>query len=228
MSVVPTTLIDRVQFYQNHITPWTANSTAIGTSSAAVTDLSTKTSAARDAFDAQQAAQSAAKAATLSYQTAVSAMSVAGAAIMKQIRAKGESTGNNSVYSLAEIPAPATPGPVGAPGEPSNFKVSLEVNGALTITWKCANPAGCTGTMYQVFRRTSADGEFAYLGGSGEKKFVDATIPAGSSQVTYQMQAVRSTAAGPWAQFNVNFGAGSGSGGMTAAVETVQAVKRAA
>jgi hypothetical protein len=32
-------------------------------------------------------------------------------------------------------------------------------------------------------------------------------VPAGSSQVTYQIQAVRSTAVGPWAQFNVNFGA---------------------
>ena len=34
-------------------------------------------------------------------------------------------------------------------------------------------------------------------------------MPAGSSQVTYQIQAVRSTAVGPWAQFNVNFGVSS-------------------
>jgi hypothetical protein len=35
--------------------------------------------------------------------------------------------------------------------------------------------------------------------------------------VTYQIQAVRSTAVGPWAQFNVNFGVSSG-GAMTASV----------
>jgi len=59
---------------------------------------------------------------------------------------------------------------------------------------------------------------------------VDATIPAGSSQVTYQMQAVRSTAAGPWAQFNVNFGtgAGAGAGAMSAAVVETAEIKRAA
>ena len=61
--------------------------------------------------------------------------------------------------------------------------------------------------MYQICRRTAATGEFAYLGGAGEKKFVDTTVPAGAPQVTYQIQAVRSTAVGPWAQFNVNFGA---------------------
>jgi hypothetical protein len=60
-------------------------------------------------------------------------------------------------------------------------------------------------------------GEFGFLGNAGEKKFVDTLIPAGSSQVTYQIRAVRSTSAGGWAQFNVNFGMSSG-GGMTASV----------
>ena len=43
--------------------------------------------------------------------------------------------------------------------------------------------------VYQVYRRATATGEFTYLGGSGAKTFVDSTIPAGSSQVTYQIQA---------------------------------------
>jgi len=60
-------------------------------------------------------------------------------------------------------------------------------------------------------------GEFTYLGGTGMKEFTDATIPAGSAQVTYQIQATRTTAVGPWAQFNVNFGVSSG-GEMTASV----------
>jgi hypothetical protein len=51
-----------------------------------------------------------------------------------------------------------------------------------------------------------------YLGGCGPKQFTDRTIPAGVSGVTYQMQAVRSTAVGPWAQFNVNFGTVASSG----------------
>jgi hypothetical protein len=72
-------------------------------------------------------------------------------------------------------------------------------------------------TQYEVLRRIGAAGEFTFLGGTGMKQFTDPTIPAGSSQVTYQIQATRTTAVGPWAQFNVNFGTSSG-GDTTATV----------
>ena len=108
--------------------------------------------------------------------------------------------------------------PVPPPGTPTAIRATLGGDGSLTLAWKCNNPRGASGTMYQVYRRATAAGEFTYLGGAGEKKFVDATIPAGAAQVTYQIQAVRSTAVGPWAQFNVNFGAVAGGGETAAAV----------
>jgi hypothetical protein len=205
MSVVPTKPIDRIQFYEDHSAPFTTNATAIGVTTTEVTDLDTKTDAARAAYTAQQVAQQAAKNATVALHNAVDAMSTAGAALLKKIRAKAEQTANPNVYTLAEIPPPPTPSPVGAPGEPTNFAVLLQNNGALTLTWKCANPAGASGTTYQVWRRLAATGDLAFIGVTGEKKFVDATIPAGTTQATYQIQAFRSTIAGPWAQFNVNF-----------------------
>jgi hypothetical protein len=146
------------------------------------------------------------------------AMTNAGMAIIEQVRTKARSSGEG-VYPLANIPAPATPTPVGPPGTPDTFKVSLDGAGGLILTWKCANPAGSVGTMYQVYRRVTPTGEFTYIGGTGTREFTDVTVPAGSSQVTYKIQAVRSTAVGLWAQFNVLFGV-SGSGEMTAAVET--------
>lgn len=107
-----------------------------------------------------------------------------------------------------------TPAPRPAPGTPDRFTVTLAADGALTLRWKCDNPRGCSGTIYQVWRRTTnaggTTGEFTYLAGTGARRFVDATIPAGSTGVTYQIQAVRSTAVGPWAQFNVNFGVSAG------------------
>ena len=124
------------------------------------------------------------------------------------------------------------PSPVPAPGTPGSFKVTLGGDGSLDLTWKCNNPAGSSGTIYQVFRRTTAEGEFEYLGGSGSKSFLDTTVPAGATAVTYKIQAVRSTAVGPWAQFNVNFGTSGGGGGaamMTASVgETPGGPKMAA
>lgn len=139
----------------------------------------------------------------------------------------GTSTVTNEQRIELGLNVRATPTPVPPPGTPSNFRVELFEDGSLQLKWKCNNPNGAKGTLYQVYRRTSAEGEFTYLGGSGDRKFLDATIPAGSSQVTYQIQGVRSTAVGPWAQFNVNFGV-TPSGTMTATVESATPVKKAA
>jgi hypothetical protein len=95
--------------------------------------------------------------------------------------------------------------PMAPPGKPDDFRVTLWVDGSIELRWKCANPVGAHGTMYQVSRRIG-DGPLAYLASSGKKKFRDATIPEGASRLTYQVQAVRSTAVGPVAEYVVNFG----------------------
>ena len=121
----------------------------------------------------------------------------------------------------------ATPTPVGPPGTPTDFNVQLLVDGTLVLTWKCQNPTGSVGTLYQLNRKVDAETEFTYIGGVGTKKFTDATVPAGAKTITYQIQAVRSTAVGEPAQFNVNFGV-SGGGEVTASIEAPPAPRMAA
>ncbi|CAN5488628.1 hypothetical protein BH09PLA1_BH09PLA1_02280 [soil metagenome] len=218
MGTVPDKAIDRVQFYENHIAPFTTNATAIGISSAEATDLGTKTTAARAAFVEQQEAQQSAKVATESFQNAVNAMSTVGAALIKKIRAKAEMTNDPNVYTLAAIPAPPTPSPRPAPGTPSNFTATIKGTGFLELTWKCANPAGSNGTIYQIWRQIGETGTPEYLGGSGERKFTDNTLPAGSTYVLYQIQAVRSSAVGDFGTFLVRFGVGTGGSAVIASV----------
>jgi hypothetical protein len=220
MAVLPPSKVDKIQFCEEHEAPFSTNAVAIGTTTAAVTDLTTKTTAARAAFLAQQTAKQAAKDSTNTFDMAVTAMTGAAADIIKQIKAKAAIAGDG-IYSLASIPVPATPAPVGPLGTPGDFKAKLAATGAVELSWKCTNPRGATGTMYQVWRRIGSGGAataFDYLGGAGTKSFTDNTLPEGSSRVTYQLQAVRSTSVGPFAQFNVNFGVSSG-GSMTASVE---------
>jgi hypothetical protein len=205
MALLPKNNADRVAFFNTRTGLWTTNATAIGTTTTAVTALSSLITTASSALAAQTTAQNAAKAATDAVKNAMDAMTNAGMAIIEQVRTKARSAGD-SVYPLANIPAPATPSPTPAPGTPNNFSATLNADGSLTIEWKCASPGG--GVTYQVYRRVTPTGDFAYQANTGLKKFDDSTIPAGSSQVTYQVRAVRSTAAGAWAQFNVNFGAG--------------------
>lgn len=220
MSTVPAKAQDRLVYYENHIDPFTSHAVAIGTSPTSVADLATKTAAARDALTAKTVAEQAAKTATNAWQNAVNAMSLAGSAIIDQIRAKAKIAGP-TIWDLAEVAPPAPPTPVGDLGKPSDFNVTLEETGELNLSWRCSNPRAATGTFYTVWRRIGNVGEFSCLGGCGaEKKFLDSTVPAGSASVTYKIQATRSNALGPWAQFVVNFGVDMGETTIKSVVET--------
>jgi hypothetical protein len=220
MSLIPPSVTGTIDYLQSKIDPWTTSATAIGTTTAAVTALAANVAAAQDKLAAQIAAQEAAKAATTDLHLAIRTLRRAGADIVKQIRAKA-ATGGDAVYVLAQIPPPATPSPVPAPGTPTDFSATLNPDGSLKLRWKCPNPAGSVGTIYQVARRTGAVGPFAAVGGTGTRSFLDPTVPAAAAAaaggVTYQVTAVRSTASGTPAQFTVNFGVGGG-GEATASV----------
>jgi hypothetical protein len=209
MPVIPSKFQERVEFFQNRIALWTENSTNIGLTAGEVTALNTKVTSAAAAMAAAQVARDDAKSATVAAHDAILALTDDGAELIRKIKAKAGASGN-SVYTLANIPVPATPSPKPPPGTPEALKVTLNGNGALNLKWKCTNPPGSVGTIYQVWRRVGTSGEFVYLGGAGTREFEDATVPAPTASVTYQIQAVRSTAVGQWAQFNVNFGVSTG------------------
>lgn len=214
MGVVPDTRLGKIEFYEAHTLPggpWAANAAAIGLTPAAVTALGTLTTQARAAFNAAEAARQAAKAATQNFYDKVRAMHNgpgAGSDMIQTLRTWAESKNDPNVYTLAQIPPPATPGVTPPPGTPFEFTVGLLQNGALELKWKCNNPSGTQGTIYEVKRRTGGSGAFNYIGSSGVKSFTDDTVVAGSPSVTYQITAVRSTQRGNPAQFTVNFGIG--------------------
>lgn len=95
------------------------------------------------------------------------------------------------------------PTPARKPETPGQFTVELGTIGELRLKWKNRNATGC---VYNVRRRLNGTGEFVFVGQAGKKRFVDQTIPAGTSKVQYQVQAVRSTSASDWGIFELNFG----------------------
>jgi hypothetical protein len=216
MGLLPENNADRISWFTSRTPLWTTNATAIGTTSTQVTAVSTAATAASAALAAQVTAQNAAKAATETLNEAMRTLTNVGNVVIDQVRTKARTAGD-SVYPLANIPVPATPAPKPAPGKPTDLVVTLDETGVLFLKWKCSNPPGTSGTIYQVWRKIGASGALEYLGGSGTKAFTDDSVPKGSSYVMYQIQAVRSTAVGMWATFNVNFGVDTG-GGMTAMV----------
>jgi hypothetical protein len=155
------------------------------------------------------------KAAIVAKNTAARNLRLAAADLAKII--DGTATVTDAQKTALGLNVRKVPSPMPAPGTAYGFKVKLMGDGSIETRWKCNNPRGSQGTVYQIFRRLGAVGTFEYLGGVGDKKYHDTTIPAGTATLTYKIQAVRSTAVGDWAELCVGFGSGAG-GALTATV----------
>lgn len=155
---------------------------------------------------------------------------------VKLIKTFAQTTGNDNVYDIAQVPAPQDPSALPPPAKPTDLRVALDLTtGAPSLSWKAANPRGSQGTSYIVRRRTSTSAPFEFVGVTGSKKFVDNNFFAGPDSVQYTVQGQRSDSAGPVSDILVvNFGrvGGGGEGFTLADYTTLQsptpALKRAA
>jgi hypothetical protein len=223
MGVVPATRIGKIDFYEAHLQAWATNAASIGLDPAAVLAFQTIVAEARTRHLDAEMKREASKAATQVFYGRTDAMGAVGSAMLRTIRAFADTTNDSDVYTLAQIPAPATPGPVGPPGQPYELHVGLAATGALQLKWKCDNPSGSQGTVYEVQRRIGS-GPFQFVELAGERTLEDDTIPAGSSSMIYQIIAARGKTRGQAAQFIVNFGVG----GVTASAVENTDIKLAA
>lgn len=208
MAIVPKPVQDFLDFAEQHGTTWNSVYAQIGVSTAQASAYKTAAIAARGIYNDALAADLAKKAAFNASRNAVSDLRVATADILALIKAHADNAADpGAVYDAAQIPQPQPPQPAPPPGTPSDVIITLAPEGWVQLGWKCSNPEGTTGTIYEVRRKTGS-GEFQFIGASGVKRFTDDTLPAGSSNVTYLITAVRSTQRGISAQIVVNFGVG--------------------
>lgn len=221
--LVPQTRVGKIEFYETHQPAWTTNAVVIGLTAPLMTAFTAQIAAARAAFTAAEVAREAAKAATTNFYKKVSEMQAQGSSFIDTIRATAISKNDANIYVLAQIPPPATPSSAPPPGTPFDFRVELQPTGSLSLSWKCNNPVGVGGTIYELKRRAGT-GTPVYIGASGARTFVDDTLPSSAATgVTYFITGVRSTTRGVTAQFTVNFGVGGGGLSITSITEDAPA-----
>lgn len=204
MGIIPLNKVERVEFCESHWPVWSTNATMIGLTAAQGTAFKNLTTAARVAYDAAQAAKQAYRAAVTAQDAAISAAisGPGGAAdLLRVIKGFAELSNNpDSVYSLAQIPPPATPVPLPAPGTPEKIAVTLEPSGAVTITWEATDAAASSGAYFNITRKLPGQTSFTLVGGSPgsttesrRMSFTDFTIPtsAASAGAQYIIQGRR-------------------------------------
>ena len=196
------------------------NALQIGLTANQATVFTNATNTANGDLTAQTVAKDAAMAATVTCDDSFGVLRHLAGEMVRSIKTYAEMQKEpNTVYTLAQIPPPATPTPMPPPGQPTNLTVTLATsNGELTLRWKCENPSGAAGTSYIIKRKLPTQSAFEFVGVSGKKEFVDNTLFAGPDSVQYTVQGQRSDMSGPVSEvFIVNFGRLPG-GAMTATV----------
>ncbi len=191
-------------FYKTHLEKWQENAAEIGISEEDVAAMADLVEQARAAYNEQKQKQNAARSATIKLQGAQKKMNNFGRNLILRMRATAQIEGD-PVYAKASLPLPKKASPVGEPGEPKNFKMKMDpAIGTLALSWKCENPVNASGTIYIVSRSVN-NGALEQLGMTGKKKFVDTSLPKGSTYITYQVRAMRGGTVGPIGTYVVNF-----------------------
>lgn len=219
MPIVPDTISGKIQFFEEHLPVWTADPTTIGLTPAQVTQLASLTTAARTAFDAAQTVRMNSRTATQTQNRAVADMADFGSDLIKTIRAFAQTSGDESVYELAAIPAPAPPTPAPPPTTPAGVAAVIDASGNVVITWESENAAPHTGAYFTVRRKLESQAGYEEIGASGSRRFIDASIPHGTVSARYQVRAHRGELQSAWCQaVVVQFSpASSAEGGLTLA-----------
>lgn len=200
MPTIPSSCEQQINFFEQHVAIWANDPASIGLTSGIVTELNGLTQQARTAFVSVQAIRSESKATTTGFHTATDAMRALGGAAIDAIRAYAKTTGDDGVYEAAQIPPPDAPTPYPAPAAPADLKTSLDNNGNVNVTWRITQPAAGASVFTMVTRRLNGNGPFTLIGTTQGKQFTDTTVPAGTAEVTYQLQAMAGGQTGPFSE----------------------------
>ena len=174
-----------------HVEAFAQHAAAIGLSQDEVAQYVEALSEARAADLAQRQAMLAAQAATLAAKIAEARSRVLAAHALATIRLTAVKNDDRSVYTLAMIAPLKQATPLAPPGQPYRIEAALLPQGGLSISWEAENPAGSRNVIYNVLRKLSNEYQFQLMATVGMKKYVDMSLPMGTTQFTYAIQGQR-------------------------------------
>lgn len=191
MTIVPQGLNDRVSFFEVHAPIWAEHAAQLSLPEDKVAELETLTQAARAAYDAAEVALAQAKSATAARRRADKAMASLGGDLIKLVRLNAEMSGDQSLYGIAKLPAPRDPSER-RPVNPRNVAYRLRGDGSLELTWKGRTIPGTTYLIDRIVRDAAGElGPTERLAATGERRYVDRTVPRGATGALYRVSAMK-------------------------------------
>lgn len=227
MSELPNGRQERLEYFEAHIEPFTANAAAIGVTPAQAMMLKNAASTNRADFSKMMAARDASKAATVTFYNTNNTLVDLGRDLIKTIKAFAATTNNPNVYALANIDPPAPPTPVPAPETPTDFTGYVTPDGVVTLSWKATPSGPSSGVFFVCERKRMSETGYTILTATMEKACMDPSAHVEASQVQYRIKAVRGNQESAWTTpVSFNFAGGGGATGFANIMP--QSVKMAA
>lgn len=238
-SNLPTDPAEVVAFVSSRAEVWALNQPLIGSTPAEVAAVEAILAEAKAAMRAAGIARDAARSATQQYYDAARRLRNASRIVVDNAKNLARASDDASVYQHARLNPPkvrARQAP--PPGKPVRVECEAKQFGQVVVTWKCANPRGLHGVVYEVLRRTlevsERDGKRVVRWGpmehigiaGGDKRFVDTTVPVGVPQVSYMIVSMHNGRKGETSnETPLQFGTQMRSTGATVTAKATQAVE---
>lgn len=188
MGVLPSTKLAQIEWFEQRLAAWVANTAAIGLSPDQVSQLQGEIAAARGAYMSSQQARNDSKSATVTFYDATVTLVDDGRDLITTIKAFAEATGDNNVYALADVPPPSDPVPAGPPQTPEGVEGNINSDGAVELTWKGTLAFS---TFFEVLRKIEGETTWTVINSVGTKEYLDETVPVGTTSVQYRVRAKR-------------------------------------
>jgi hypothetical protein len=216
MTELPATRRGRMEYFEARVDRWASSSAGIGLSVQQTGAMDLATEGCRAAFDAMMVARDAARSATRNFYNRNNTMVALGRGLITTIKAYAETTGGPGVYPLAGVAPPPRPARAPAPEAPTNFVGAVSPEGAVALSWEARASGPNAGVFFLIEKRRGAEGEYAVLGATMERRYADPAADLRRGPVQYRVRAVRGTDESAWSQpivFNIGRGKGSGGSG---------------
>ena len=186
-------------FGEDHATVFVSNASGIGLSTQQATQFKAANDSMQLAWSNYNKAKNALKDAASAWKDARETFRTLAVADCQLIRNYAERQANPAaVFALAQIPAPSPRTPSVPPAQPTNLRATLDTQtGELTVRWDATQPKGVSGVVYQVQRVLGTGSAFVSAGFTGNKSFIDSSIPAGTTRIQYRVIGQRGSLVSP-------------------------------
>ncbi len=188
MTTIDRTNQGTLNFFNERIALWTANSLALSLSNGDITTLTALLDDANAKYAAAREGWNEYKALVDAQEESMNGLYDFGSLLVQQIRVAAKKEGTEELYHLAQIDPPKKPSSRTEAPIPTNLQLRSTTNGNLVLTFEANKGQGSVFVIQRRYKTLAGVvSGFQYMDTTGEKSWTDTAVPGGIEWIAYQV-----------------------------------------